>query len=332
MRKRILLALVLFGMLALLTGCKNSDYKEAIKLYEDACYEEALVMFESLNDYGDSQEMYYKCKYAIADELFDKGEFDEATSKFEEILDYSDASDRASDCKYQKAEYLLDLEEYDKAKSIFEDISNYKDSADRIKLCEYKKACKLIEKKNYSVAREYLEKNIDYKDSADYLLICDLMYAKQQMDNGCLNTAYEILKSLPADFEYDGVSVSKLVKLIKHYPDALEYCGEWSDGKSGKMTVKIKIKDKNKLKIQMQSSTVQIDIGSGVVSGALKGEKESDKVIGSTVTASDKGCIGFIGRIQEKGIDLTGTIYVVNGGSYKEYNRCIHYTERTKVM
>ena len=54
MRKKLLVACVV-GMMCLgLTGCKSSDYKEAVTFQEAGDYSSALTIYDSLGDYKDS--------------------------------------------------------------------------------------------------------------------------------------------------------------------------------------------------------------------------------------------------------------------------------------
>jgi hypothetical protein len=63
-----------------LTGCKSSDYKEALKLEEAGEYDSALEIFESLEDYKDSSSHVALCK----DMSTAIKEFDSAKSELEE--------------------------------------------------------------------------------------------------------------------------------------------------------------------------------------------------------------------------------------------------------
>lgn len=68
MKKGILI--VLIAALALsVTGCskeERSQYKDAVKLYEDGKYSSALPMFEALDNYKDSEDYLADCRYSVA--------------------------------------------------------------------------------------------------------------------------------------------------------------------------------------------------------------------------------------------------------------------------
>lgn len=71
MKKRVLSAVcaVVFCAVAM-TGCKGSDYKEAIALMDSGNYEEAASAFEALGDYKDSKDMAKDCAWKAAIDYF----------------------------------------------------------------------------------------------------------------------------------------------------------------------------------------------------------------------------------------------------------------------
>lgn len=78
--------------------------EEAISLYEDEEYEEALLMFGELGYYGDARSYYYKCIAKVYDSIcptlyikatndVDDGNYEEALETFEYISGYSNSSE-----------------------------------------------------------------------------------------------------------------------------------------------------------------------------------------------------------------------------------------------
>ncbi|MBQ5670889.1 MAG: hypothetical protein IIV43_00865 [Oscillospiraceae bacterium] len=69
MKKGILFVLIA-ALAVSLTGCSSkeerSQYKDAVKLYEDGKYSTALPMFESLDGYKDSEDYLSDCRYSAA--------------------------------------------------------------------------------------------------------------------------------------------------------------------------------------------------------------------------------------------------------------------------
>ena len=65
MRKKFLVACLL-GMMCLgLTGCKSSDYKDAVAFQEASDYSSALTIYETLGDYKDSGDRASECQAFI---------------------------------------------------------------------------------------------------------------------------------------------------------------------------------------------------------------------------------------------------------------------------
>lgn len=82
-----LIAVLIFSLCA----CDSSDYKKAMELYDAEEYDEAIVMFEKLDDYKDSAEMVLKCKYEMAQKAIEDGDFTTAEEIFTELGDYEDS-------------------------------------------------------------------------------------------------------------------------------------------------------------------------------------------------------------------------------------------------
>ena len=56
MKKVLSVLLVAVFVLVAFTGCKKSDYTDAVALMESGDYEQAITLFTELGDYNDSQE------------------------------------------------------------------------------------------------------------------------------------------------------------------------------------------------------------------------------------------------------------------------------------
>lgn len=127
--KKFIALLLAFLLVISLTGCKGSDYKQAMELYANDDYAEALAIFTELGDYKDSSSMVSKCKYAMAQQLMLDGDYEGALVIFEELGDYKDSAESLKECYYQRALRLVAEQQYDAAEEIFAMLGNYKDSA-----------------------------------------------------------------------------------------------------------------------------------------------------------------------------------------------------------
>lgn len=64
--KRALSAVLAVFMIFILSGCDSSDYKKAVKLYDQGEYAQAREIFAELEDYEDSQEKLALCDIEIS--------------------------------------------------------------------------------------------------------------------------------------------------------------------------------------------------------------------------------------------------------------------------
>lgn len=127
MRKRIAILLVLALVLAL-SGCKSSDYKQAVTAMDAGNYQEALTALDALGDYKDAADLAVKCRYAIAEDNFDKGEYETALTQFTDLGDYRDSGKYVTKCNYALAVKAFEDEDYTKAQDLFTGLADYQDS------------------------------------------------------------------------------------------------------------------------------------------------------------------------------------------------------------
>lgn len=135
MKRRIAILLVLALVLAL-SGCKSSDYKQAVTAMDAGNYQEALTALEALGDYKDASDLAVKCRYAIAEDNFDKGEYETALTQFTDLGDYRDSGKYVTKCNYALAVKAFEDEDYTKAKDLFTDLADYQDSKDYLEKTE----------------------------------------------------------------------------------------------------------------------------------------------------------------------------------------------------
>lgn len=100
--KRVLIIVLSLLMVLSLAGCRSSDYKRAVELYNEEDYAEAQTIFDSLQNYKDSEEYSKKCNdellYAAAIEL--QGDFDYigAADIYKVIPGVRDSDERLAFC------------------------------------------------------------------------------------------------------------------------------------------------------------------------------------------------------------------------------------------
>ena len=120
----------------------NCKYNEAIALMDAGKYTEAIVAFNELDGYKDSEDKIDECNTAILDGkyndaivLMDEGKYEEAIVAFEELNGYKDSDDKLNECtviildsKYNEAIALMDAGKYTEAIVAFNELDGYKDS------------------------------------------------------------------------------------------------------------------------------------------------------------------------------------------------------------
>ena len=132
----------------------SQRYKQAVVLMEEEKYDEAIVAFESLKGYKDSNEKiegaraakldaWMEKNYEKAAHLFESGEFEEAIQVFSTLGDYKDSSEQIEKCKtaineeqYQKAVDLVNNGEYKAAAEIFQELEDFKDSRKQLEIIQ----------------------------------------------------------------------------------------------------------------------------------------------------------------------------------------------------
>ena len=128
MRKKIWFLSVALLILAMLTGCSGSKYKEATELFNVGNYAEARAMFVELGDYEDSEVKVKECDYQMAEELLENRKFEEARELYLSLNDFQDCEEKAKECLYQLA--MSKIHVYDKSIPIemLAQIPGYKDA------------------------------------------------------------------------------------------------------------------------------------------------------------------------------------------------------------
>ena len=176
-----IVAVIAINAIRFLPGAiAEKRYNSALELIEAKNYTEAIVVFEELGEYEDSQDKILECKYQNALLLIEAKDFAGAKAALEELKGYnSDIETKVLLCDYSIAKTYLEKSDYDKAQELFTALEDYGDSAEMIKECSYRKALSLIESKKYEDAIEILSKIRKYSDSnekineAKYLYVTD---------------------------------------------------------------------------------------------------------------------------------------------------------------
>lgn len=102
MKKRIAATLIL-TLCVMLSGCKGSDYKEALAYQESGDYASAIAIFEQLGEYKDASSKLEECRkivsYNEALELMEEKDFSGALVKFTDLGSFRDSSEKKAFCE-----------------------------------------------------------------------------------------------------------------------------------------------------------------------------------------------------------------------------------------
>ncbi|SEH86745.1 TIR domain-containing protein [Ruminococcus flavefaciens] len=159
-----LFALLIIGIIIGRSMYKLSRYNKAVSLLSNGDYEDAINIFNDINNFKDSNDKINECKYKKALSLLSNDKYDEAINEFSNICGYKDSIIQIIECNYQKAYSLYKESHYDEAISLFSssDLYNYKDSQSFLSFCKLN----IAEKGDIVVFGQYewhiIEKSNDY--------------------------------------------------------------------------------------------------------------------------------------------------------------------------
>ena len=113
----------------------NNKYADAVSLLNSGKYEDAISIFETIDEYKDSHAQIEICKNAILKEKYDgatllleAGDYEKAYSILESLGEYGDASNKIAESKYSRAMDFYERGEYAAALIIYKQLpSDYKD-------------------------------------------------------------------------------------------------------------------------------------------------------------------------------------------------------------
>lgn len=219
------------------------NYNNAVKYLELGKYDDAIELFQTLNDYKDSKEKVIEAKYLKAKSLMDNGDYKTSYDLFNELAGYKDCEDLKIECIYQQAVASVNDEDFRNARSLLDSITNnnkndYKNSKELYEKCDqlekdeklkikYDEAKKLYDGKEYykSAYLFYELKNEQYKDSEDLF--------NESVYNYYINYVKDIEKKVNNDeeiiFEEDDISawVNELIE--KSYKDIKSWNKKFND-------------------------------------------------------------------------------------------------------
>src|SRR5699024_8416400 len=103
-------------------------YRNANHLFESEKYDDALSIYESLNNYADSNNKILECYFNLGEQYFQKGDYETALEYYKNAQQESLAA-RTTEKIYENAIKLYQEGSYNFSYSYFGEVRNYQDSS-----------------------------------------------------------------------------------------------------------------------------------------------------------------------------------------------------------
>lgn len=232
-----------------------THYEVGVALMDKEDYMTAREELKASEKFEDAEDLIKRCEYNIGLEYLDNKDYENAavylkSSQYEDYNDkilqigktlvedgnyatavkvYDNAQNTGNDDYAQYAQGMVSLskKEYADAADYFKLAGDILDAEDQYKEAQYNNASNSFSSKKYQTAKTAFSNIPGYKDADDLAIACDLMMGKQDMADGKLNAAKDILESLPKDYSYENVSVSSLLDQLNSNSNWVAVCGKW---------------------------------------------------------------------------------------------------------
>lgn len=193
----------------------TNKYNDALEMLSADEYEEAIAVFEELEDFSNSAEMVIESKYLKAEYLYENESYTEAVVVYETIADLKDVEQEINEAKYQEALVIFGNEDYQTALEMFEKISSYSNTQDYIEKCNYFLALENIE--DLSVSTGYfnlLNEELSIKVQEEYFAKAESLIENESLEE--------------AETYFAVITDSEIVEKINeiHYNQAMAYIDE----------------------------------------------------------------------------------------------------------
>ena len=107
-----------------------NKYQNAKNLMNEKHYDEAIVLFNELGTYKDSEDMITESKYQISIDLYESGDVEKAFDEFKSLNGYKESSTYMNRCNASYVEKILDNSHVEGITDIFRDGSSKINSVD----------------------------------------------------------------------------------------------------------------------------------------------------------------------------------------------------------
>ena len=232
---------------------KVATYYLGKEQYENEKYEDAITTLTEISSYEDTADILKKCHYYYAKNLYDEGDTINAGIHFSQSGGIEDSYDYAmkiaeglvEEADYENAgciygnlgeksyqaycEGMLAVAggDYETAKNKLKSAKNVFDGADQFNEADYQYGLEQFNAKNYHESRAAFNNVKGYKDAEDYYNYSGLLYAKEEISNGNLNSALQYLSEISEECTYGGVSAQELKAKLEANSNWVSLCGKW---------------------------------------------------------------------------------------------------------
>lgn len=142
-------------------------------------YQEAAVVWGTLNGYQDSESQMMDCYRLQGAEYEQEGQYSAALEMYEKCGDAA----LVQGCRYNWAKYAYEQSDYELAMDIFTELGNYADSAEMISACRYQQARRAYSRGEYDLAIQIYTELGNYEDSADRMIQAQETKQKVEIEN-----------------------------------------------------------------------------------------------------------------------------------------------------
>ena len=166
------IAIVILSVFLIISFNRQNEYNNAVEMYNENNFEQAVVVFSELNTYKDSQQYLDKCYMGLGDVVLEEKNFENARAEYNKINDSNLKTETLMKCDYSEAEQMFQDKKYKEALSVFEALGEYGDSAAYVEKCSYSYAEQLFKEQKYKEALSAFEALGAYSDSIAYVEKC----------------------------------------------------------------------------------------------------------------------------------------------------------------
>ena len=197
----------------------DSIFTDCAKGYiDEERYDDAVNTLKTFPSKTGREELWKACGMGYV-----QGErYSEAVDAFNQLSDDESVQNSA----YSQAKIDIDAKKYESAVKNLEAAQGLYDSSALMQDTYYVWGTSLFPA-DYTNAEAILSKAGDYKDAKKLINACRLLTAENLLNENKFNEAKDILKQLPSDFSYEGISVSGRLGMLNKASALLNAMGTW---------------------------------------------------------------------------------------------------------